>query len=44
VKYVEAEMLRMTGLAEDWAERIRREGSRASEPVILKATEMRKSA
>lgn len=44
VEYVEAELLRMTALAEDWAERIRREGSRAVAPVVLPAVEMRKSA
>jgi lysophospholipid acyltransferase (LPLAT)-like uncharacterized protein len=44
VKVVEGELLRMTALAEDWAERIRKEGSRAAEPVISSAREMRKSA
>jgi len=44
VKIVEGELLRMTALAEDWAERIRKEGSRAAEPVIVPPAELRKSA
>jgi lysophospholipid acyltransferase (LPLAT)-like uncharacterized protein len=44
VKLIENEMLRVTALAEDWADRIRREGSRAVAPPISPAENLRKSA
>jgi lysophospholipid acyltransferase (LPLAT)-like uncharacterized protein len=43
-KLVEGEMLHFTTLAEDWADRIRREGSRAIPPSLLPAADLRKSA
>jgi lysophospholipid acyltransferase (LPLAT)-like uncharacterized protein len=48
VKLVENEMLRLTALAEDWAARIGREGSRAAAPAVSlpvsPAADLRKSA
>ena len=44
VGIVEEQMRLMTGLAEDWAERIRREGAAASRPEIPQLAEMRRSA
>lgn len=44
VKLVESEMLRLTTLAEDWADRIYREGSRAAPPIASAIAELRKSA
>jgi lysophospholipid acyltransferase (LPLAT)-like uncharacterized protein len=44
VKTVESEMLRLTAIAEDWADRLRREGSSAVTPVLSPAAKLRKSA
>jgi lysophospholipid acyltransferase (LPLAT)-like uncharacterized protein len=44
VQRVEAEMLELTAAADDWAQRIRRNGSRAALPVLSPASELRKSA
>src|SRR4051812_10063687 len=44
VKLVEAEMLKLTAAAEQWAERIRRDGRRAAPPAIPLTSELRKSA
>jgi hypothetical protein len=44
VQLVECEMLRLTALAEDWADRIGREGPRATAPLVSSAASLRKSA
>jgi lysophospholipid acyltransferase (LPLAT)-like uncharacterized protein len=44
VQIVEDELLAVTHLAEDWAQRIRREGRRAAAPVLPLAARLRQSA
>ena len=49
VKLVQSEMLRLTAVAEDWADRIHRDGSRAAQPMLSpptlsQDTNLRKSA
>jgi len=44
VKFVEDQLGELTSLAEDWAERIRREGRGATTPVVPRAAGLRQSA
>jgi lysophospholipid acyltransferase (LPLAT)-like uncharacterized protein len=44
LRRVEQEMLDLTQIAEDWAERIRRQGQRAEPPVLHSAERLRRSA
>jgi len=44
VKVVEGEMLRVTLLAEDWADRMHRDGARAIPPSLSPVADLRKSA
>jgi lysophospholipid acyltransferase (LPLAT)-like uncharacterized protein len=44
VQFVEDELTRLTGLAEDWAARIRREGKRAAAPELASRIVLRESA
>jgi lysophospholipid acyltransferase (LPLAT)-like uncharacterized protein len=44
VKFVEDQLGELTSLAEDWAERIRREGRGATTPIVPRAAGLRQSA
>jgi hypothetical protein len=44
VQFVEQQLLELTELADDWAVRIRRQGSSAQPPCIRSNEPMRKSA